>query len=179
MSIYIYKKKYPIGNKNMYQRLDWHMVLYIRPVHMKCGQCFATTHLLSAAFQSNIGVFIPPQPLTKPWTIFRCCSYSPIPAYRVCVSCSAVIDSAIPWTVAHQAPLSMDFPDKTTGVGSHFLLQGIFPTQGSNWHLLHSRQILYHLSHQLEYQFNNHQKESEIIQVEAGDVLIYLLIRRQ
>ena len=26
------------------------------------------------------------------------------------------------WTVAHQAPLSMDFPGKNTGVGCHFLL---------------------------------------------------------
>ena len=34
------------------------------------------------------------------------------------------------------------------GVGCHFLLQGIFPTQGSNPGLLHCRQILYHLSHQ-------------------------------
>ena len=42
-----------------------------------------------------------------------------------------------PWTVAHQAPLSMDFPGKNTGVGCHFLLQGIFPTQGSNLRLLH------------------------------------------
>ena len=30
---------------------------------------------------------------------------------------------------------SMDFPGKNTGVGCHFLLQGIFPTQGSNLHL--------------------------------------------
>ena len=28
-----------------------------------------------------------------------------------------------------------DFPDKNTGVGCHFLLQGIFLTQGSNLHL--------------------------------------------
>ena len=28
-------------------------------------------------------------------------------------------------------------PDKNTRVGFHFLLQGIFPTQGSNPHLLH------------------------------------------
>ena len=39
-------------------------------------------------------------------------------------------------------------PGKNTGVGSHFLLQGIFPTQGSNPGLLHCKQILYHLSHQ-------------------------------
>ena len=35
-----------------------------------------------------------------------------------------------------------------TGVGGHFLLQGIFPTQGSNPALLHCRQILYRLRHQ-------------------------------
>ena len=35
------------------------------------------------------------------------------------------------WTVAHQAPL-WNFPAKNTGVGCHFLLQGIFATQGSN-----------------------------------------------
>ena len=33
-------------------------------------------------------------------------------------------------------------------MGCHFLLQGIFPTQGSNPDLLHYRQPLYRLSHQ-------------------------------
>ena len=37
-----------------------------------------------------------------------------------------------------------DSPGKNTGVGFHALLQGIFPTQGSNVYLLHCRQILYH-----------------------------------
>ena len=37
---------------------------------------------------------------------------------------------------------------KNTGVGSLYLLQGIFPTQESNWGLLHCRQILYQLSYQ-------------------------------
>ena len=41
-----------------------------------------------------------------------------------------------PWTVAHQAP-PWDFPGKSTGVGCHFLLQGIFLTQGLNPDLLH------------------------------------------
>ena len=40
-----------------------------------------------------------------------------------------------------------DFPGKNTGVSCHFLLQGIFPTQGSNPGLLHCRQILYQLSY--------------------------------
>ena len=37
---------------------------------------------------------------------------------------------------------------KNTGVGCHALLQGIFPTQGSNPGLLHCRWIRYCLSHQ-------------------------------
>ena len=41
------------------------------------------------------------------------------------------------WTVALQAPLSWDSPSKNTGVDSHSLLQGIFPTQESNLCLLH------------------------------------------
>ena len=39
------------------------------------------------------------------------------------------------WTLAHQAPL-WSIPVKNTRVGCHFLLQGIFPTQGSNPYLL-------------------------------------------
>jgi len=37
---------------------------------------------------------------------------------------------------------------QNTGVGSLSLLQGVFPTQGSNRGLLHCRQILYQLSYQ-------------------------------
>ena len=33
-------------------------------------------------------------------------------------------------------------------MGCHFLLQGIFPTQGLNLGLLHCRQIFYQLSHE-------------------------------
>ena len=49
-----------------------------------------------------------------------------------------------PRTVACWAHLS----GKSTGVGCHFLLQRIFPTQGSNPGLPHCRQTLYHLSSQ-------------------------------
>ena len=48
---------------------------------------------------------------------------------------------------------------KNIGVGCHFLLQGIFLTQESNWGFLHCRQILYQLSYEgiprtLYYQMN-------------------------
>ena len=41
-----------------------------------------------------------------------------------------------------------NFPGKSTGAGCHFLLQGIFLTQGLNLGLPHCRQMLYPLSHQ-------------------------------
>ena len=50
---------------------------------------------------------------------------------------------ATPWTVAHHTPLPLYFPVKNTGVGCHFLLQGIFPPQGSNLRLLLGRQIFF------------------------------------
>ena len=40
--------------------------------------------------------------------------------------------SVTPWTVAHQAPLFMGFSRQEYWSGCHFLLQGIFLTQGLN-----------------------------------------------
>jgi len=36
-----------------------------------------------------------------------------------------------PWTVAHQLLYPWNFPCRNTGVGFHFVLQGVFPTQRS------------------------------------------------
>ena len=43
--------------------------------------------------------------------------------------------SAATWTVTHQAPLSMQFSRQEYWSGIPFPTPGIFPTQGSNWHL--------------------------------------------
>ena len=43
---------------------------------------------------------------------------------------------------------SWDFPGKNTGVGCHFILQGIFPIQGLNPHLLHWQTDSLPLGHQ-------------------------------
>ena len=46
--------------------------------------------------------------------------------------------SVTPWTIARQTPLSMEFSRQEYWSGNcHFLLQGVFPTQGSNLNLLH------------------------------------------
>ena len=50
---------------------------------------------------------------------------------------------------AWQATYSLwNSPGQNPGVGSHSLLQGVFPTQGLNSGFPHRRQILYQLSHQ-------------------------------
>ena len=54
----------------------------------------------------------------------------------------------IQWTVATRLLCPWDSPGKNIGVGCHFLLQGIFPTQESNLGLLHFRQILHRLSYE-------------------------------
>ena len=56
--------------------------------------------------------------------------------YLVTKSCPTFCDPMGSKRVACKAPLSMGFSSKNTEVGCHFLLQGIFLTQGSNLHLL-------------------------------------------
>ena len=75
--------------------------------------------------------------------------------FGVCVNCSFVSNSYDPSGLQPARLLCLwKSPGKSTRVGGHALLQGIFPTQGLNPGLLHCRQILYHLSHQGSlYQF--------------------------
>ena len=60
-----------------------------------------------------------------------------------CLTLCNPMDYSPPGSSVHE-----DSPGKSTGVGCHALLQGIFSTQELNQGLLHCRQILYHLSHQ-------------------------------
>ena len=56
----------------------------------------------------------------------------------VCVHAHTVVsDSVTPWTIACQAPLSMEFSRQEYWSGCYFLLQGIILTQGLNLYLLH------------------------------------------
>ena len=51
-------------------------------------------------------------------------------------------------TVTHQASLSLEFSRQKYWSSCHFLFQGIFPTQGSNLHLLRWQADSLPLSHQ-------------------------------
>ena len=62
---------------------------------------------------------------------------------QVCCCCCLLAKSSASfvtqWTVACQASLSIGFPREEHWTGLPFLLQGIFPTQGSDTLLLHCR----------------------------------------
>ena len=60
-----------------------------------------------------------------------------------CLTLCNHMDCSLPGSSVHG-----DSPGKNTRMGCHALLQGIFPTQGSNPGLLHCRWILYQLSQQ-------------------------------
>ena len=74
-------------------------------------------------------------------TLFR--FFSQICHYSESESHSVMSDSFRPYGL--YSPWNS--PGQNTGVGSLSLLQGIFPTQGSNPGLSHCRQTLYQLSH--------------------------------
>ena len=66
------------------------------------------------------------------------CVYA-CPVIQWCLPLCDPMDCSPPGSSVHG-----DSQGKNTGVGCHFFLQGIFPTQGLNLRLLHCRWILYH-----------------------------------
>ena len=95
------------------------------------------------AFAINIGVQISVQvpafnsfvyiPRSVIDESFSCCYV------QSCLTLFGPTDCSLPGSFVPEI-----FPGKNIGVGCHFLLQRIFPTQRWNPHLLHCRQILYH-----------------------------------
>ena len=76
-------------------------------------------------------------------TVYLKCSVHFSSVTQSCPTLCDPMDCSLPGSSVHG-----DSPGKNTGVGCHALLQGIFPTQGSNLGLLHCRRILYRLRYQ-------------------------------
>ena len=72
------------------------------------------------------------------WCMYNCCCL----VAQSCLTLCSPRDFSLPGPSVYGI-----FSGKNTRVGCHFLLQGIFPTEGSNPHLLHCRRILYHWAH--------------------------------
>ena len=75
------------------------------------------------------------------WAVLFSCLKVKVLVALLCPTLCHLMDCCLP----DSCP--WEYLGKNTGVGCHFLLHGIFPTQESNQNLLHCRQILYHLSH--------------------------------
>ena len=77
------------------------------------------------------------------WTFFI-----PEPISFHCSVCSVVYNSLWPYGLQPTRLLCpWNFPGNNTGMGYHFLLQGVFLTQRSNLHLLHLQVNSFRLSH--------------------------------
>ena len=83
---------------------------------------------------------LPLVPPSKPFSLLGVCVF--LVAQR-CRTLGDHTDCGLPCSSVYGDSLG-----KTTGVGCHALLQGIFPSLGWNPGLPHQRRILYHLSHQ-------------------------------
>ena len=101
-----------------------------------CVHPFSPSSPAMLSFQLTVGWFYL-KVLQGHWTTRDLCEFI------VCLlGCCHVWLSVTLQTVAHQAPLSVGFSRQGYALGCHALLQETFPTQGSNLHLLHCRQIL-------------------------------------
>ena len=105
---------------------------------------------LKAAMLSFRTTEVPaPQLIPPPTTSLLVCGFCLGSLTPVCISCSVVSNSLQPhglWPARLLCPWNS--PGKNTGLGCHFLLQRIFPTQELNLNLLHCTQILYPLSYE-------------------------------
>ena len=124
-------------------------------------QCELTFFFSGFHFYKGILFFGTVLDLQKNWkdstaSSWITCTQISIFISHISVSRSVMPDSLRPHGLQSTRLLCpWDPPGKDTGVVCHFLLQGIFPTQGQNLGLLHYRQILYHLSYQGSTGYND------------------------
>ena len=119
------------------------------------GMIMASVHFSSVQLLSHVQVFATPSHThTKQWINseftfnkgLRTCQWEKNNLLNK-YDCTTRYPHAEGWTQTHPIYYTQKLtPGQNTGVGSLSLLQGIFPTQGSNPGLPHCRQILCQLS---------------------------------
>ena len=118
----------------------WEFLKYVYHIFAYC---------LSQDFSNTGGYLF--KHLIQDLFLFRCVVVAVfVVVVVVCCCCCCLVAQSCPALCKPMDGSLQGFPGKITGVGCHFLLQEIFPTQGSNLHLLfllHCWQILYCLSH--------------------------------
>ena len=106
----------------------------LRNKHFACSSLLPCLYIFIYLMDLDLLVALPPKFFTFYFNLdFMNCNK--IVHLQIFCSVALVVSSSL-WPHGLQAPPCRDFPGKNTGVGRHFLFQGIFPTQGSNPHLL-------------------------------------------
>ena len=100
------------------------------------------------------------------------------PSSKVKVLVAQLRGTAMPWTAAHQAPLSMEFSRQEYWSGLSFPSPGDRLNPGTEPDLLHCRQILYLLSPQGSYPLsifaqNPHRPVAWFIPLQWAEICIY------
>ena len=126
------------GSLGRSQRGEWFLGNLVVCLEKLFSLCFTFNFsLLRQQFEVTVGLFLRFEAgsllLGVRFVQSRLCRE--IFATHAC-TCSVVFTSVTPWTVTASLLCPWDFPIKNTGVIWHFLLQGIFPIQSLNLHLL-------------------------------------------
>ena len=100
--------------------------------------------------------------LSRIFRVLRACSFS-----QSCLNLCNLMDCSLPGSSVYGI-----FPGRNTGVGHHFILQGIFWTQGSNPHLLH-------LLHWQRFLYHKHNLRRPVLEPHAYNVFlgVFLLFK--
>ena len=119
---------------------DWNSLYFMAQVSTPppLGILFIFSHCKKVSMR---GTATGPQP--GGWRGVRGTSQGLFLVTQLCATLWDAMDCGPPGSSVHGHS-----PSKNNGAGCHALLQGIFPTQGSNPGLPHCRRILYRLSHQ-------------------------------
>ena len=129
-----------------YDTVFLYLIYFTRYVHLQVDLCGCKWHYFIRFYCILIFPSIYVSFCIWPWTVW---CFPVLAIVKVKWNRSVVSDSLQPHGLQPTRLLHpWDFPGKNTGVGCHFLLQEIFPTQGLNPSLPHCRQMFYHLSHQ-------------------------------
>ena len=127
-------------------------LMSIESVDMPSNHLILCCALLLPSIFPSISVYSNESAVRIRWPKYWSFSFNISPSNECCVLCLVAQSCQTPCNPMDCSPpgssIHGDSPGKNTGMGCHALLQGIFPTQGSNPGILHYRQILYQLIYQ-------------------------------
>ena len=136
----------PVGEKGMWYRMEKGILQQCAQLYTWLTVCWRRRERVRVRSQRESSIWVTPL-----WSGIWEREKDPVGCALLCRKHAQLLSHvqlfATPGTAAHVAPLSWNFPGKNTGVGCHFLLQGIFPTQGLNLRLLNWQVDSLPLSH--------------------------------